>query len=88
MEKLLFITTRSELKQLLAEIMGELNQDSPPEPDITERLTRREAAKFMGVSYQSMYNYLRKGWVKEHGVGQKKFFLRSELKRVILNHNL
>lgn len=59
----------------------------PPEPDMNpgERLTRQQAAKFLEVSYQTMYNYTRDGLVKEHGIGKKKFYLKSELIEALKN---
>lgn len=60
-----------------------------PEPkkenDISERMTRRQAAKFLQVSYQSIYNYKKAGLLREHGTTGKKFFLKNELIEFITN---
>lgn len=65
----------------------EKHSSRPPEPDLNpgERLTRRQAAKFLDISYQTMYNWTRDGIVKEHGAGKKKFYLKRELMEVINN---
>lgn len=84
MEKLLFITTRDELKQILSEILLEI-QKPQINADVSNRLTRRQASRFLDISYQTMYNWTRSGIVKEHGAGKKKFYLRSELMEVIRN---
>jgi len=34
-----------------------------------------------------MFNYTRDGIVKEHGIGKKKFYLKSELLEVLKNSN-
>ncbi len=77
-----------ELKEGFREIIREeLRGHRPQEPDMNpgERLTRRQAAKFLDISYQTMYNWTRDGIVKEHGAGKKKFYLKRELMEVIKN---
>ena len=78
------ILKAKELREIIRE---ELRATRPQEPDMNpgERLTRRQAAKYMEVSYQTMYNWTRDGIVKEHGAGKKKFYLKSELNEVLKN---
>lgn len=75
-----------ELREIIRE---ELRANRPNEPDMSpgERLTRRQAAKFLEVSYQTMYHWTRDGILKEHGAGKKKFYLKSELIEVIKSDN-
>ena len=79
-----------ELKEGFREIIREeLRANRSNEPDMSpgERLTRRQAAKFLEVSYQTMYHWTRDGILKEHGAGKKKFYLKSELIEVIKSNN-
>ena len=68
-----------------------LEQQPAPEPkpetDLSGRMTRRQAAKFMSVSYQTMYNLTKAGKIIEHGIGRKKFYLRNELIEALKNNS-
>ena len=84
-ESILVIRTK-ELRQIIREEVQAANRKEP-EPELSDRMSRRQAAKFMQVSYQTMYNYTRDGIVKEHGTIGKKFYLRNELIEVIKNNS-
>lgn len=73
-----------ELRQIVREEFQAANA-AEKQPDPGERLTRRQAAKFLQVSYQSMYNYTKAGLLREHGTTGKKFFLKKELIEFITN---
>lgn len=89
-EKVMILSTADEIATGLKKILDEhaANQPKPPAIDPEQRLTRRQAAKFMGVSYQTMCSYVKGGLIKQHGIRQKKFFLEQELIEVIKNENL
>ncbi len=53
------------------------------EKEFTERLTRSEAAEFLGVSYVTLTQWIKKGLVKERGIGKKKYHLKSDLLRAV-----
>jgi len=78
MTQLVFIIPKDELEQTIRKV---LNEQNPPKPviEISDKMDRRQAAKFLGVSYTTMYNWLKDGILKEHGHARKKYFLRSEL---------
>ena len=78
MTQLFFITDKEELKQTIREVLNERNPEKPA-ISFNEKMDRRQAAKFLGVSYTTMYNWLKEGILKEHGYARKKYFLRSEL---------
>ena len=82
-ESILVIRAK-ELRQIIREEMQAATRKEP-EPELSDRMSRRQAAKFMDVSYQTMYNYTKAGTIKEHGTTGKKFFLRKELIEVIKN---
>ncbi|HDR50863.1 MAG TPA: DNA-binding protein, partial [Mariniphaga anaerophila] len=85
-EKVMIYTTADEIAAGMEKWM-EKHLSRPQEPNMNpgERLTRRQAAKFLDISYQTMYNWTREGIVKEHGAGKKKFYLKGELLEVIKN---
>ena len=82
----ILVIRAKELRQIIREEMQAANRKEP-EPELLDRMTRRQAAKFMQVSYQTMYNYTRDGIIKEHGTTGKKFYLRNELIEVIKNNS-
>ncbi len=49
------------------------------EEEFAERITRKEAAEFLGVSYFTMHKWVKNGTIKERGIGRKKYFLKSDL---------
>lgn len=85
--QVVIITTEAELEQTLGRFAEKLLEKSKSEKNVSERLTRRAAAKFMGCSYQTMYNYVKQGIIKEHGTPGKRFFLRDELIEVMKNNS-
>lgn len=85
MTQLVFIIPKDELEQTIRNVLNERNHEMPV-IDLTEKLDRRKAAKFLGVSYQTMYNWTRSGLVREHGQGRKRFYLRSELIEAMQNN--
>lgn len=84
-ESILVIRAK-ELRQIIREEVQAANRKEP-EPELSDRMSRRQAAKFMQVSYQTMYNYTKAGLIKEHGTTGKKFYLRNELIEVIKNNS-
>lgn len=84
-EKIVYITSKEDLKKSIREVLQEREK---PGNKLTERLTRRNAAKFMEVSYQTMHNWTKTGLLKEHGIGKKKFYLRDELIGLMRNETI
>jgi len=82
MTQLVFMTSKDDLKEAIREVLGEKRSESMP-IDLSESLNRRQAAKFLSISYSTMCNWTWNGIFKEHGQGRKKFYLRSELIAVI-----
>ncbi|MBN2893260.1 MAG: helix-turn-helix domain-containing protein [Bacteroidales bacterium] len=89
MEKqVIIITTESQLEETFQKVAEKVWGQKEPQKDYdSDRLTRREASKFLGCSYQTIYNYLKQGLLREHGIQKKKFFLRSELIEFITNND-
>ena len=86
MENLIIITTKKELKEILLEIFKETTTVDPEDLKMEEKMDWRNAAKFLGVSYQTMYNWTKSGVLKEIGHGRKKFYLRHNLIEAMKNN--
>jgi hypothetical protein len=85
MDRIIYIIEESSLRKIIAEELSKLISPPNSDYDAKERLTRRAAAKFLDISYQTMYNWTRDGILTEHGSNGKKFYLRSELINVMKN---
>ena len=78
-QKVMILLTPEEFAEGM-QLFLDKHKTHNPEPSFeTERKNRREAAKFLDVSYQTASNWTKSGIIKEHGQGRKKFYLRSEL---------
>lgn len=86
MAQLVIVTEEQVLRRLIREEISETKNEFKPVSDFSDRMNRRNAGKFLAVSYQTMYNWTRDGVVKEHGYGRKKFYLRSELIEAMKNN--
>ncbi len=53
-----------------------------------ERLTKKQAAKFAGMSIATIRRRVKEGIFKEHGTGRKTFLLKSEIIESLKNSNL
>jgi hypothetical protein len=79
MEKVMILSTAPEIAEGLMLFMEKYKKPDSESSFETEKINRRDAAKFLSVSYQTMYNWTKSGIIKEHGRGRKKFYLRQEL---------
>ncbi len=86
-KQVIIITTTNQLEETFQKFAERYFQKPEPEHEPKDRMTRRQAAKFMDVSYQTMYNYTKAGIIKEHGTTGKKFYLKKELIEVIKNNS-
>ncbi len=85
-DETIVVLKAKELRQIIREEMQAATAREE-QPDPGNILTRRQAAKFLGVSYQTMYNWTRDEILKEHGTRRKKFYLRNELIELIKSQN-
>ncbi|MCL6103941.1 MAG: helix-turn-helix domain-containing protein [Bacteroidetes bacterium] len=75
-----YVIEKQELKEAFKEFAKEAEAEAKTNPvEQSERMNRYEAAKFLDVSYPTMHLWTKKGTLKEHGQGRKKFYLRKEL---------
>ncbi|MCL6102777.1 MAG: helix-turn-helix domain-containing protein [Bacteroidetes bacterium] len=79
-----YVIEKQELKEAFKEFSKEAEAEAKTNPvEESERLNRSDAGKFLGVSYPTMHLWTKKGTLKEHGQGRKKFYLRKELIEVM-----
>lgn len=78
MEKFLFLTDKDALKETLREVIKE-EKAQISDTEFKERLSKKEAAEFLGITRVTLYKWIKKGVIKERGIGRKKYFLKSEL---------
>lgn len=80
--KKLIIVDENELDELVKRAVIEHSENQVKEADFHERLTRKDAAIFLGISYQALGQWTRKGWIKQHGAGRKGYYLKGELMNI------
>ena len=67
-----------QLKQLTSTTNNDSVESNP-------HLTRKETAKYFGVSLNCINDWCRKGIITPYKVGQRTYFKRSELVQVMFN---
>ena len=75
----LVIIDKNELKEHVKQAINEYMEDQVKESDFQQRMNRKDAAVFLGISYQCFGQWIKKGWIIEHGAGRKGYYLKSEL---------
>jgi hypothetical protein len=75
------------ISEKVREQLQEFSQTSNQKTDnLTPHLTRRETAKYFGVSLNCINDWCRKGILTPYKVGQRTYFKRSELVQVMFKH--
>ena len=80
---ILYGFSKSDLEQVVRKVITEIRktdiiQDSPVNSE-DDKLTQREAAKFLGISVTSLISWKKKGKVTYYQIGRSIFFSKSEL---------
>lgn len=87
-ERVLIATDRRTLKDVLSEIFKPESQVNVS-PDIEiDKISKVQAAKMAGISIPTLDKQVKAGKFKQHSIGRKKYFLKSELQRALTNSNL
>jgi len=80
---LLYTQTNDDLERVVKKVVSELRKteffDSTPIDSVNDRLTQKEAAKFLGVSIPTLIEYKKKSLVPYFKVGRSIFYSKSEL---------
>jgi hypothetical protein len=82
--------TPNELVNLISDrVCEQLNQftltTNSNAVESTPHLTRKETAQYFGVSLNCINDWCRKGIITPYKVGQRTYFMRSELVQVMFN---
>lgn len=86
--QLLNITTNdltNLIKEGIKSELSEFKKSINPESLESPHLSRKETAKFFGVSLNCVNDWTRKGILKAYKVGQRTYYKRSELMQVMFN---
>ncbi|MCF8713199.1 helix-turn-helix domain-containing protein [Joostella atrarenae] len=87
MSNVLFYThNKEDLKRVVKMVLDEMLKtetisNSPINPE-EDRLTQKEAAKFLGVSITTIISWKRKGKVPYYEIGRSVFYSKSELLKI------
>ncbi|HLV63634.1 helix-turn-helix domain-containing protein [Galbibacter sp.] len=87
MSNVLFYThNKEDLKRAVKMILDEIRKtetisDSPIDPE-EDRLTQKEAAKFLGISVTSLISWKKKGIVPYFQIGRSIFYSKTELLKI------
>lgn len=84
-KQVFFIAEEHRLRQIIREEFQAFKGPDKKLMEYSERLDRKEAAQFLGISYASMYSYVKTGKIPEHGHAKKKFYYKSELIEALEN---
>lgn len=84
-KEILFVTTLEDLSTVIHQAI----RLQPTKKETTERkrLTRKEAADFVGVNYHTFSKWVRQGRIPAHGFGKIRFFYKDELLEIMTQKN-
>lgn len=73
------------VKTQIQELVNATNKEQVK--DENDFLTRKETASFFKVSYVTIHSWMNNGTIKPYKVGNKTFFKKSELIKVVESSN-
>ena len=85
MDQIVFTTDKQVLKETLREVIREESLRAGKE--FPEKLTRKQACEFCGISYITMYHWIKNGIIQEYGTLRKKYILKDELIQLMKQKN-
>ena len=80
--ELISLGIREQLKEFSIKLQSE------PSDSLKPHLTRKETAEFFNVSLNCINMWVNKGIITPYKVGQRVFFKREELLKVMFNNGL
>ncbi len=87
MEKIFYLTSESDIKRIVRNVVDELRANSPgekPEPEVTERLlTTNEAVDFLRCSKPTLHRWKKEGIIPHVRIGHNIRYKESDLKKLI-----
>ena len=70
---------RNAVKSQLESLKKEFRQNQPEE----QYLTRKEVAEMLKIELSTLHNWCKKGKLKPYGIGNRVYFLRSDLEKAL-----
>lgn len=67
------------VEKVFARVLKQRNLPNLTNPDSSDRLTQKQAAKFLGISVTSLIDWKKKGMVPYYQVGRSVFYSKKEL---------
>ena len=72
---------------MLNEVFNQ-NTETKQVPDFeADKLSKKQAATFAGISIPTLSKHVAEGKFKEHSLGRRKYFLKSEMTEALRNNN-
>lgn len=84
-------TSKADIRKIIAE---ELNRNfneflgNNPNSLKNEKISKNEAARFIGVSIPTLNKLIKQGKFKQHSLGHRKYFLKSEIVQTLKGEQL
>ena len=78
-ERLLIVTDRKMLKDILVEVLNQMNETKIHPAFESDRLSKALAAKLAGITIPTLNKLIRSGKFKQYNLGKRKYFLKSEM---------
>jgi len=77
---ILLVTDKQTLKDLIIEAINETKASQKKVSDEfdSEKMTVSQGALYIQTSYQTLCKWINEGRIPVHGIGRKRFLLRSE----------
>lgn len=85
-ERVIIAIDRKTLLEVLTEVMNQ-NVGSKKLPEFqSDRLSKPQAAKLIGISIPTLDKRIKEGKFKQYNVGVHKYFLKSEIIESLTNN--
>ena len=84
-ERVIIATDRQTLREVLSEIMSQSREEKKLPEFESDRISKVQASKLIGISVPTLDKRIKEGVFKEYTLGRYKYFLKSELIEALRN---
>ena len=85
-ERVIIATDRKTLKEVLNEMFNQKSEKNDLPDFEGDRITKPQAAKLAGISIPTLDKQIKLGKFKQHQVGKRCFFMKSEIIQSLRNN--
>lgn len=78
-ERVLIATDRKTLKEVLSEVFSQKSGENELPDFEGDRISKPQAAKLAGISIPTLDRQIKLGKFKQHNIGKRCFFMKSEI---------